>query len=298
MEVIEKIRKSWASSHAQRFPNIHLAAVAGLSAVLMIVSLIPSNDVSASRQVIELALPPELLPNQDLAIEAGIIPNPLHINQDRFDQVSITVKPGDNLSLIFKRAGLSDRSMMNFINAAENSKRLTSMKPKHRLVFLLDTEKHIQKLTYIINKLDSYSYTINGSSYTFTETHINPDVHHASRTGDIHSSLYSAGIAVGMDDELIMELAEIFGWDIDFALDIRTGDSFRILYEERFLDGEKLENGAILTAEFVNQGQIFKAVRYVHSDGRAEYYTPEGRSMRKAFLRAPVDFRRKKSFGN
>ncbi|MFT5083575.1 MAG: murein DD-endopeptidase MepM/ murein hydrolase activator NlpD, partial [Lentisphaeria bacterium] len=91
---------------------------------------------------------------------------------------------------------------------------------------------------------------------------------------------------------LIMELADIFGWDIDFALDIRQGDQFKIVFEEEFLDGEKIANGNILAAEFINQNETFRAIRYVDSSGDVSYYTPEGESMRKAFLRAPLDFRR------
>jgi murein DD-endopeptidase MepM/ murein hydrolase activator NlpD len=89
-----------------------------------------------------------------------------------------------------------------------------------------------------------------------------------------------------------MELAGIFGWDIDFALDIREGDEFRLVYEEQFLDGEKIRNGNILAAEFVNRGHSYRAVRYQAKNGRADYYTPTGQNMRKAFLRSPVDFRR------
>jgi murein DD-endopeptidase MepM/ murein hydrolase activator NlpD len=89
-----------------------------------------------------------------------------------------------------------------------------------------------------------------------------------------------------------MELANIFGWDIDFALDIRQGDSFSLLYEEHYLDGEKLRNGRILAAEFHNRGDRFQAVLFTDPDGRGQYYSPDGKSMRKAFLRSPVDFRR------
>jgi len=89
-----------------------------------------------------------------------------------------------------------------------------------------------------------------------------------------------------------MDLAYIFGWDIDFALDIRKGDQFTLLYEEHFLDGEKVNEGAIIAAEFINQGNVYRAIRYTDTSGRSDYYSPDGLSMRKAFLRTPVDFRR------
>jgi murein DD-endopeptidase MepM/ murein hydrolase activator NlpD len=89
-----------------------------------------------------------------------------------------------------------------------------------------------------------------------------------------------------------MELANIFGWDVDFALEIRSGDRFSLIYEEEYLDGQKYGNGPILAAEFINQGKTFRALRYEDEQGRSSYFSPDGKSMRKAFLRAPVDFRR------
>jgi len=108
----------------------------------------------------------------------------------------------------------------------------------------------------------------------------------------IENSLFLAGQSAGLSDSVIMELANIFGWDIDFALDIRTGDQFSVVYEEKYLDGEKIKDGDIIAAEFINSGESFRAVRYTDSKGETDYYSQNGRSMRKPFLRAPVDFAR------
>lgn len=290
MKLIENTKKSISLALAKvdrlGVPRGHILAVSLLGASLTVISVIPGQQAQASRSVGTLSLP------QEAHIEA-IIDAPEFIEQaPEYRDVVLTVKSGDTLSSLFKRAGLSDRVMMNFMHAAEQSKKLESIKPAHNLSFLFDEHDELQGLTYQSNRLDSFSYTKNGEGYDFKETHREPDIRRASRSGTIESSLYLSGQKNGLDDKLIMELAEVFGWDIDFALDIRKGDSFRILYEEKFLDGEKLGNGAILSAEFINQGESFQAVRYVHADDRAQYYTPEGRNMRKAFLRAPVDFRR------
>jgi murein DD-endopeptidase MepM/ murein hydrolase activator NlpD len=116
------------------------------------------------------------------------------------------------------------------------------------------------------------------------------EVRLASARGTINSSLFLAGKKAGLTDAMIMELAGIFGWDIDFILDIREGDQFVVIYEEKYVKGDKIGNGNILAAEFINQGKSFQSVRYTDNSGRVEYYTPAGVSMRKAFLRAPVDF--------
>ncbi|MCK4675759.1 MAG: peptidoglycan DD-metalloendopeptidase family protein, partial [Gammaproteobacteria bacterium] len=102
-----------------------------------------------------------------------------------------------------------------------------------------------------------------------------------------------AGESAGISDNIIMELANIFGWDIDFALDIRKGDNFTVLYEELYRDGEKISDGKILAADFINDGKIYRAVRYKNPQtSESEYYTPDGKSMRKAFIRSPVHFSR------
>jgi murein DD-endopeptidase MepM/ murein hydrolase activator NlpD len=108
----------------------------------------------------------------------------------------------------------------------------------------------------------------------------------------IEDALFLAAQKANLDDRLALTLAEIFQWDIDFVLDIRKGDRFELLYEEQSLDGDVIGTGAILAARFVNRGEIFEAVRYEDPAGNSSYYTPGGRSLRKAFLRAPVQFTR------
>jgi murein DD-endopeptidase MepM/ murein hydrolase activator NlpD len=108
----------------------------------------------------------------------------------------------------------------------------------------------------------------------------------------INSSLFEAIEAAGGHDQTAVSLADIFGWDIDFVLDIQPGDSFVVTYQELFRDGAYLKDGPVLAASFTNQGREYVAVRYVDPDGMAHYYTPEGKSMRKAFLRAPLEFTR------
>ncbi len=115
----------------------------------------------------------------------------------------------------------------------------------------------------------------------------------AYASGEIESSLFLASQAAGLSQNLTMELANIFGWDIDFALDIRQGDRFTVIYEEIFKNGEKLQDGNILAAEFINHGTRYRALRYVDpTTGDAGYYSPDGHSLRKAFLRSPVNFSR------
>ncbi|MDQ7011165.1 MAG: peptidoglycan DD-metalloendopeptidase family protein [Mariprofundaceae bacterium] len=110
--------------------------------------------------------------------------------------------------------------------------------------------------------------------------------------GEIRDSLFIDAARAGMDERTTMNLVDIFSWDIDFARDLRVGDRFQVLFEEQFDDTGKQVGSTILAAEFINQKQVFQAVRFVQPDGRAEYFTPQGKSLRKSYLKAPVKFSR------
>jgi murein DD-endopeptidase MepM/ murein hydrolase activator NlpD len=118
------------------------------------------------------------------------------------------------------------------------------------------------------------------------------ETHVRTVSGVIDRSLFEAVAAAGAHDQTALALAQIFGWDIDFALDIRPGDSFAVTYEELYEHGKFVKDGTVLAAMFRNNGRVYRAARYVDPTGAANYYTPEGRSMRRAFLRTPVEFTR------
>ncbi len=114
----------------------------------------------------------------------------------------------------------------------------------------------------------------------------------------IDSSLFQAAAAANISDLVALKLANVFAWDIDFVLDIREGDRFTVMYEQIYQQGKYLRDGEVLAAEFVNNGKVYRAVRFVSDSGNAGYYTPSGAAMRKAFLRAPVEFTRVSSAFN
>jgi murein DD-endopeptidase MepM/ murein hydrolase activator NlpD len=130
----------------------------------------------------------------------------------------------------------------------------------------------------------------NGFSTSVLENPLEIRTRTASAT--IQSSLFQAAAGAGLTDRVAFDLAEIFQYDIDFVLDIQSGDRFTVVYEEVFQDGEPLRVGNILAAKFVNAGREYRAVRYEDEQGRSQYYSPDGRSLRKAFMRAPVQFSR------
>ena len=217
------------------------------------------------------------------------------VPEETFTWKKQIVRSGDNLTAIFKRVLLGSADVHRLMSSSPLAKPLSNMRPGEELRFGFAENGTLAQLKYTKSRLESYIFkSADDKSSTYVAQHIirEPEITTAYRESTIEDSLFLAGDRAQLPHNLIMEIANIFGWDVDFALDIRKGDHFAILFEEKFLDGEKIGTGNILAAEFTNQGRTFKAVRYVDSQGKANYFTPEGLSMRKAFLRAPLDFTR------
>ncbi len=206
--------------------------------------------------------------------------------------LTVKVKKGDTLSAIFKRHNLSSSSLYKIINSGKAAKQLTRIKPGQTFSIVLDEHNEIIQLEFDINKVDTLLISRNDKGYTPEIKSKEIETRQQFTAGIINNSLFYDGQKAGLNSALIMKLAHIFGWDVDFALDIRKGDSFAVLYEEQYVDGKKINSGNILSAEFVNQGKVFRAIRYTDASGHTDYYSEKGLSMRKAFLRTPVAFSR------
>jgi len=206
--------------------------------------------------------------------------------KSRLTSEEIIVRAGDNLSLIGQRSHLSTKTIYE-IDKLSSAKRLRSIYPGQKLTITTNDDGQFVELIYPYSATESLyiNKTVDGYKTNTVKNKI--EVRETFTRAEITSNFWNAGVKGKMPPKQIMNLATIFGWDIDFALDIRAGDSFAVIYEEQYIDGDFVSTGNILAAEFINQGDKFQAVR--HKDG--SYYTPSGRSMRKAFLRAPVNFK-------
>lgn len=202
------------------------------------------------------------------------------------------VKRGDSLARIFSRLKLSPSLLHRIVNSSKEAKSLADIRPGETIKVRLDRQGELLELVHKQSEIRSLQILPVDESFTAQVKDRSLEKRIATASGTITNSLYLGAQRAGLSDSLTMELANIFGWDIDFALEIRAGDQFSLIYEEEYLDGKKYRNGPILAAEFVNQGKIFRAIRFEDDEGYSSYYSPEGESMRKAFLRAPVDFRR------
>jgi murein DD-endopeptidase MepM/ murein hydrolase activator NlpD len=247
------------------------------------------EEISRPGNTFPLELPTLGTPSQENS-GAGLKPDePVPA---KLTEKPVTVKKGDTLSKIFSKLDLDQRQLFKVMESGKDTKYLKRMMPGQHLTFTIADNNELHELTYKINRTESLHVTNDGSKFNTQLVTKELEKRITQSTGTISSSLFLAGQEAGLSDELIMELANVFAWDVDFALDIRKDDHFSMVYEELYLDGKKVGTGNILAADFSNQGKTYRALRYTTPDGRTDYFTPEGRSMRKAFLRSPVDFRR------
>lgn len=231
----------------------------------------------------EFTFPLQLPPHQQDATSGRSLADQWH---------TFTVQAGDSLSTIFSRAGLSQQQVQEVLTLGSAMSGLKKLYPGDQLKFKVDPAGTLQALVYELDVTKTLMIE-RAAGELKTNTIEHPvETRTAHATGVIDSSLFAAGHKAGMSDGMVLALANIFGYDIDFALDLREGDRFAVVYEEQFANGEKYRDGAILAAEFVNGGKTYRAVRYTSADGESHYYTPDGRGLRKAFLRTPVEFSR------
>ncbi|HLA74375.1 MAG TPA: peptidoglycan DD-metalloendopeptidase family protein [Gammaproteobacteria bacterium] len=289
-------------SSTPRFPHLHWLVLLASLIVLGIVLGLTSNDAKATRS--ERAFwtdthpsgTPEriILPLQVPTLKPATPLSAINFRDAALlekDWHTLIVNRGDNLSSMFMRLGLSPQQVRDVLDLGAATATLTHLLPGQTIKVRIDRNNELQELIYDV---DEKSLHIHRDKNQLQAT----DVSHTLETrvsyaaGVIQSSLFESAQDAGLSDNKTLEMAGIFGWDIDFAQDLRRGDSFTVMHEEYYLNGEKVRDGPIVAVEFTNRGKTYRAVRFQDGSGEANYFTPQGLSMRKAFLRTPVKFSR------
>ena len=265
-----------------------------LGAVLILAGLVGSDQVEANRAPTPIAVTLDIAPSTattdaDVYSTVQVSGEQAGYNASWRD---MEVRKGDSLSMIFGRAGLDSTDLQSVLDADARSKSLRSIYPGQTVSIKVDSEGRLSEMRYARSPLETRIFTRNGEGFSVAEETRSPEVRKAFRHANLKSSLFEAGQEAGLSGRMILELASVFGGVIDFVLDPRAGDSFSVLYEEQYLDGEKVGEGAIIAAEYVNDGKRFAAYRYTDSNGDQGYFSADGVSMRKAFMLAPLDFTR------
>ncbi len=218
-------------------------------------------------------------------------PAPKPVTETARNWQAVKIHKGDTLAGLFQQWGIGYGEVLRLLKAVPEARALEKLQAGDTLwVDRADGQLVALKLDLDETHRLQLERQAEGWQGHTEEIPLRQTVHEA--TGVIDQSLFLAGQQAGLSDNLIMQLADIFGWDVDFVLDIRKGDHFSLIYQKTWKEGRILREGPILAATFVNQGRVLQAVRYTRSDGSTSYFTPEGRNMRKAFLRTPVDFTR------
>jgi murein DD-endopeptidase MepM/ murein hydrolase activator NlpD len=201
----------------------------------------------------------------------------------------VTVRAGQSLDSIFRQQGFSANTLHKIMSLNKETRRLKKIRPGDLFEFQRHEDQSLKRMRYAIDE-DRFliiDHDDTGVTAGFEDREL---VRQITETGgSIKSSLFLAGKQAGLKDGMVMKLANLFGWDIDFVLDIREGDRFFLVYEKIYRDGSYLRDGEIIGATFINQGEKFQAIRF-DIDDQAQYFAPDGRNMRKAFLRAPLNF--------
>ncbi|WP_417777851.1 peptidoglycan DD-metalloendopeptidase family protein [Stutzerimonas xanthomarina] len=308
---------TYSKSKAPLYPKSHLLAASGVAALLSLALLVfPSREVEAKKTFLDLRLDtaaelatvreeplvgllvePPFNPTETTSepeLQSLLLESPEAAEAAEAKPLSkeVVVANGDTLSTVFAKVGLPQAAVHDVLASSKEAKQLARLKVGQRLEFELDEQGNLAQLRSQLNKLESVQLERSGTSYVFKKEQLKPDVSTAYAYGRIESSLFLAAKKAGLTHNLTMDLANVFGYDIDFAMDIRKGDSFEVIYEEKTIAGDRVGTGNILAARFTNRGKSYTAVRYTNKQGNSSYYTADGQSMRKAFIRTPVDFAR------
>ncbi|HEY4580241.1 MAG TPA: peptidoglycan DD-metalloendopeptidase family protein, partial [Candidatus Acidoferrales bacterium] len=266
------------------------ALVGGLLAALAATgsyALIATNDEGARLSPEGRLLYPISLPTQIPGVDAYP-----EIGEEQEGWLDLQIRKGETLAEIFSDFGVDAGELHELLNVNFVSGELRNLSPGHALKLKIAPGGHIDQLVYQQSPSEQIEISREGEGFSAQKVarHIERELTRASAT--IHNSLFQDGKDAGLTDRLILQLAKIFEYDIDFALDLQDGDHFTVVYETLYLNGEQIGAGDILAAEFINQGKVHRAYRYTDENGRVDYFGENGQSPQKAFLRTPVEFSR------
>lgn len=307
MNLVDLFKQLFHKLIAERLPYRHQLACLGLLASLVILVMMPDSQLGAT-QINSMTSPLSSgsdfssssfnpLQTESIVNDALAVPDPFQAESsldELLDQrVFAEVRNGDNLSLIFDRVGLSPQDVYRVSNSGDDARILTRLYPGYQLAFNITDDNTLQALEVILNPKESYLFNLGEDQRYRVEHQVRePDLVPVFKEATIADSLFLAAQRGGISAGVTMEIAGIFGGVIDFLLDTRAGDTFNVIYEEQYIDGEFISNGNIQVAQYTNQGETYTAIRYENLAGEVDFYNPQGESMRKAFLRNPVDFTR------
>lgn len=225
-------------------------------------------------------------PSDTPAQQTAMIQNTIAVDRK---VVEYTIEPGDTFSTVMDKLGILPNMGVTIIEASKGVYDFASIRAG-RLLKLVLIDNAFAQIRYDVNDEKAIVVEKNGAGLRAKEENIRYDIEQSTAGATIVASLFADATQAGLEAKTIMELADIFAWDIDFASDIKTGDSFKVVYEKRSRDGKSAGSGRILAARFENQGQVYSAVFYKDASGKEQYYDLDGKALSRQFLKSPLSY--------
>jgi len=272
--------------------------VVGLGLPLLGLALIGTIDMSEAPTTPSTTPMMAATPGAEIVIAAPAVYSevPLVLAlEPEYQTLTLTIRRGDTLDQLFRKHQLDIGHLATIARLDEAGKQFRKIKPGDVFEITHDDGKLVS-LYSALNLTSALKVDRQESGFSAAIIDRPIEIRKRMAHGIIENSLFESATAAGLSDKLVMNIAGIFAWDVDFVLDIRGGDNYYVQWEEIWQDGEFVTDGEVVVAEFNNDGRTHQAIRFVDSAGRTDYFTPEGDSVRKAFLRSPVDFRVSSSF--
>lgn len=274
---------SAAGRLVRQFPRTHLLLSMVLLGGVILIAFRPDSTEPAPERIQNISLPERVTPTPQPTNKPATIAT---------EWQTVTVKAGDSLSSLLQPLGIGAQQVYKLIGSDTRLERLASLRPGDTLQVAISDEQTLTAVQYHPSRVETLTARLKNGRWQTRISQREYQKQTRFAQAQITDSLFLAGAAAGISDKLTLQLANLFAWDVDFVLDIRKGDRFRILYEELYLDGEKVGVGDILMAEFWNRDRHLTAFRYETLSGDVEYLDIKGGSLRKEFIRTPVAFSR------
>lgn len=257
-----------------RVAALLVLAVSGVVAAFATIAPVPDAEVLLSRSAILEPLP--------LPLEQGVYAySGPYIREERFQR-------GDTFATLLARLGVSESDRQRVLRV----RGLRLLRPGNAVTAEIGRDGALVRLTFLEGRDSVIAVTRDGESFRVSETNAPLEMRTMLKSGVIRSSLFAAADTASVPDSVAIQLADVFGGDIDFHRDLRKGDRFSVVYEMFFLGGRPIRAGRVLAAEFTSQGRDLRAVYFAGRNGRGGYYAPDGSNLRKTILRSPLEFSR------
>lgn len=258
----------------------------GSARVVVLLALALSGMVAAFATIApatEPAPPPGKAVLESVAIpdDALVAPPRAYVHEARFER-------GETLGDLLDKLGVEDSQASRLAKLGT----LHLLRPGTVVTAKVAAAGELVRLSYLNGRDTIRSIVPDEERFRIGDETAQFETSTLVKSAEIQSSLFGAADSAGIPDNVAIQLADVFGGEIDFYRDLRKGDRFSVVYEMQYLEGRPVQPGRVVAAEFVNKGKAFRAIYYVDAGGKGGYYEPDGQSLRKAFLRAPLEFSR------